>query len=106
VKLSEYYRIMNEIAGRPDPPDHPRVTRKDLDWNDGPGKQGAATISFLDGVPRYLNWYVWDLDFEWMVEQVGKELGRTIKLVEVTGGNGHCAATIEMTAPPASETKP
>jgi len=96
MKLSEYYKMINEVSGHPNPPDDPRITRKDLDFRGGKGKEGSATITFLDGAPVYLNWYVWDLDRKWMFEQVEKELGSKIKLSNFSGGNGHESAELEL----------
>ena len=96
MKLSEYYKMINEVDGVPNPPDDPRITRKDLEFNGGKGKEGAATIIFLDGQPVYLNWYIWDLNHEWMIQQVELELGGKIKLSNWSGGNGHEGADLEM----------
>lgn len=95
MKLSEYYKMISEIGGEIQV-DDPRITRKDLSFNDGPGKQGDATITFLDGIPVYLNWYIWDLDREWMFQQVEKELGKKFKLTNYGGGNGHESAELEV----------
>lgn len=96
MKLSEYYKMINEVSGVTNPPDNPRITRKDLDFNGGKGKEGSAIITFLDGVPVYLNWYIWDLDHQWMIEQVELELGKKIKLSNFSGGNGHQEAELEV----------
>lgn len=96
MKLSEYYKMIAEIDGHPQPPDDPRITRKDLDFRGGKGKEGSATITFLDGEPGYLNWYIWDLDHDWMVKQIEKELGAKIRLFNLTGGNGHNGAELEI----------
>jgi hypothetical protein len=96
MKLSEYYKMINEVDGVPNPPDDPRISIKDLSFNEGKGKEGSVTITFLDGVPVYLNWYIWDLDHNWMVEQVEKELGKKIILSNHCGGNGHCSADLEL----------
>lgn len=96
MKLSEYYRMMAEIDRRPLPEDDPRVKRIDLDFKEGKGKEGSATITFLDDVPVYLNWYIWSLNHEWMVEQIEKTLGKKIKLSNFSGGNGHESADLEI----------
>jgi hypothetical protein len=94
--LSQYYKMINEVDGVPNPPDNPRITRKDLDFRGGKGKEGSATITFLDGEPVALNWYIWDLDTGWMIEQVEKELGGKVILSNYSGGNGHCSADLEL----------
>ena len=94
MKLSDYYKMIREVDGLPPLKEDPRVTRKDLSFNGGKGKEGSATITFLDGSPVYLNWYIWDLDRGWMIEQVEKELGKKIKLANHSGGNGHEGADI------------
>jgi hypothetical protein len=96
MKLSDYYKLINQVSGIPNPSDDPRITRKDLSFNGGKGKEGSATITFLDGQPVYLNWYIWDLDQEWMFQQVEQELGAKIRLSNFTGGNGHCGADLEI----------
>jgi hypothetical protein len=96
MKLSEYYKMINEVDGVSNPPDDPRISRKDLDFRGGKGKEGSATITFLDGVPVYLNWYIWDLNEDWMVEQVETELGGKIMLTNICGGNGHVSADLEL----------
>jgi hypothetical protein len=96
MKLSEYYKMINKVDGVPNPPDNPRITRKDLDFNGGKGKEGSAIITFLDGEPTYLNWYIWDLDHSWMIEQIEKELGGKIILSNHSGGNGHEGADLEL----------
>ncbi len=73
-----------------------RITHKNLKFNEGKGKEGSACITFVDNNPVYLNWFIWNLDHEWMVEQVEKELGAKIKLSNYTGGNGHSGADIEI----------
>lgn len=73
-----------------------RTTHKNLEFREGVGKEGSACITFVDGTPVYLNWFIWNLDHEWMVQQVEKELGVKIKLSNYTGGNGHCGADIEI----------
>lgn len=95
MKLSEYYKMIDDVDGTANPVD-PRITTKDLDFDEGPGKDGACTITFLDGEPVYLNWYVWDLDRSWMFQQVEKELGKKIKLTNFFGGNGHEGADLEV----------
>jgi hypothetical protein len=96
MKLSEYYKMINEVDGIPNPPDNSRIFRKDLSFNEGKGKEGAATITFLDGEPVYLNWYIWDLERQWMIEQVEIELGGKIILSNQSGGNGHEGADLEL----------
>ena len=96
MKLSEYYRLMAEVDGKPLPPDDPRISRKDLNFRGGKGKEGSATITFLDGVPVFLNWYIWDLDGAWMISQVEEELGGKIRLFNHSGGNGHESADLEL----------
>lgn len=96
MKLSEYYKMIREVDGLPPLKEDPRITRKDLSFNGGKGKEGAATITFLNGVPVYLNWYIWNLDHKWMIEQVEKELGKKIKLTNRSGGQGHEGADLEI----------
>lgn len=96
MKLSEYYKLINEVSRVPNKEPDPRITLKDLSFNGGPKKEGSATITFLDGVPVYLNWYIWSLDHNWMLEQVEKELGSKVKLSNLSGGNGHCGADLEL----------
>ncbi len=96
MKLSEYYKLINEIDGKPNPPDDPRITRKDFEFNGPPGQQGSATLTYLDGVPIYLNWYIWDLDLDWMQTQVEAYLGQKIILYNMNGGNGHESADLEL----------
>lgn len=96
MKLSEYYKMINEVDGVPNPEPDPRITTKDLDFKEGKGKEGSASITFLDGVPVYLSWYRWDLDLAWMFEQVEKELGKKFKLTNWSGGNGHESAELEV----------
>lgn len=96
MKLSEYYKMMNEVDGIPNPEPDPRITIKDLSFNGGKGKEGSATITFLDGIPVYLNFYIWDLDLGWMKEQVEQELGAKIILSNWSGGNGHMGAELEI----------
>lgn len=96
MKLSEYYKFINEIDGRPNPEPNSRITLKDLNFNEGKGKEGSATITFLDGEPVALNWYCWDLDYNWLIAQIEHELSKKIKLVNHSGGNGHESAYIEI----------
>jgi hypothetical protein len=96
MKLSEYYKMINEVSGHPNPMDDPRITRIDMSFTGGKGKEGSATITFLDGEPVYLNWYIWDLNHNWMVEQVEAELGKKIELSNYGGGNGHCSADLKV----------
>ena len=96
MKLSEYYKMINEVSGQPNPKPDPRITVVDLDFNEGPGKEGSATITFLDGEPVYLNWYIWSLDRAWMFEQVENKLGSKFKLSNMSGGNGHEGADLEL----------
>lgn len=78
------------------PSDNSRISVKSLSFNDGPGKQGDVTIYFLDGVPVFLNWYEWDLDDDWMISQIEKELNSKIKLSNLSGGNGRFSADLEL----------
>ena len=96
MKLSEYYKMINDVDGIPNKEPDPRITIKDLNFNEGKGKDGSATITFLDGEPVYLNWYIWDLDHNWMVEQIEKELGGKIILSNWGGGNGHNSADLQL----------
>ena len=96
MKLSEYYKMINEVDGVPNPPENPRITRKDMDFKGGKGKDGSCTITYLDGEAVYLNWYIWDLDVEWMFGEVEKELGHKFKLSNWSGGNGHEGAELEL----------
>lgn len=96
MKLSEYYKMINEVSGQPVAEKDPRITYKDLSFDGPPGQQGSCTITFLDGNPIYLNWYIWSLDREWMYQQVEKELGKSIKLSNMSGGNGHEGADLEV----------
>jgi hypothetical protein len=106
MKLSEYYHMINQIDKplwkrifdwiRGEPKQDSRITIKDLEFNGGKGKEGSATITFLNGVPVYLNWYIWDLDHAWMIQQVEQELGAKIKLFNLSGGNGHEGADLEV----------
>ena len=70
-------------------------TFKTLEFDDGKGKDGSATITFKNGEPVYLSWYNWDLDYNWMIEQVEKEIGK-FKLSNHSGGNGHEGAVLEI----------
>lgn len=96
MKLSDYYKMIEKISGQPVPEDDPRVTRKDFDANDGPGRQGSWTITYVDGIPAYLNWYQWQLDLDWMFTEVEKELGSKFKLSNWSGSNGHGGADLEL----------
>lgn len=87
---------MDDLAGVPRTLEAPGVTYKNYDFKEGPGKEGSACISFVDGIPMYLNWYIWNLDHEWMMCQIETDLGMKIKLSNYTGGNGHCGADIEI----------
>lgn len=102
MKLSEYYKMIREVDGLPAAKDDPRITRKDLEFKGGKGKDGSATITYLDGEPVYLNWYNWDLNTKWMFKQVEKELGKKFKLSNWGGGNGHESAELEMLDEPSS----
>ena len=94
--LSGYYRMMNDIDGIPNPKPDPRFTYKNLDFDEEAGKQGSACITFIDGKPKTLNCYVWDLNLDWMKLQVEKELGSKIKLSNASGGNGHLGWDLEL----------
>lgn len=96
MKLSEYYKMIREVDGLPPAKEDPRITKKDLNFNGGKGKDGSATITFLDGAPVYLNWYIWDLDRKWMFEQIEKELGKKFKMKNMNGGQGHESCDIEI----------
>lgn len=96
MKLSEYYEMIAKIDGTSQANPDPRLTRKDLEFNGGKGKDGSATITFLDGKPIYLGWWIWDLDHAWMIEQIEKELGGKIILSNWEGGNGHNGADLEL----------
>lgn len=88
-KLSDHYKMINEIGGIKTPELPSNITLKDLNFDGAKGEQGSATIYYLDGIAFELNWYSWNLDFWWMVSQIEKELGRQINIIEITGGNGH-----------------
>lgn len=88
--------MINEVAGVTNPPSDPRIRTVDLSFNGGPGKEGSATITFLDNEPIYLNWYIWDLNYDYLVHQVEKELGSKINLSNMSGGNGHYSADLEI----------
>jgi hypothetical protein len=96
MKLSEYYKMINKIDGFPDPEPDPRITYTDISFTGGKGKEGSATIIFLDGVPVYLNIWIWDLDLDWAIGQVEQELGSKIVLSNWSGGNGHEGADLEL----------
>lgn len=96
MKLSEYYKIMDKIAGLPEAKEDPRITYKDLTFKGGKGKEGSATIVFLDNIPFQLNCYIWDLDLDYMHGEVEKIIGSKIKFVNNSGGNGHMSWDIEL----------
>lgn len=98
TKLSDYYKMIAEIDGRPLKED-PRVTYFDFDFKEGKGKEGSATITYFEGKPVHLNWYIWDLDRTWMMEQVNAKLGGIAILCNFSGGNGHEGADIQEVVP-------
>lgn len=96
MTLTEYYKMIAEVDGRPIPEQDPRVTNIELAFRGGPGKEGSATIHLLDGVPAALSWYIWDLSDEYLMEQVQAALTVKVKRTNVSGGNGHCYADLEV----------
>lgn len=88
--------MIREVDRLPPIKDDPRITRKDMNFNGPPGQQGDCTITFLDGNPVHLNWYIWNLDIKWMFKQVEKELGKKIRVFNISGGQGHEGGDIEI----------
>lgn len=72
------------------------MSYKNFHFNEGPGKKGCACVTFVDGVPTYLNWFTFELDHEWMMTQLEMNLGLKFKLSDYVGGNGHSGADIEI----------
>lgn len=92
MKLSEYYKSINKTDGEEDA----RITHKDMEFRGPVGKQGSCTITFLDGIPVYLNWHVWNLDINLMFKQVETELGKKIRITNITSNQGHEGGDIEI----------
>jgi hypothetical protein len=66
-----------------------------LDFNEGPGKEGTATIYYKDNEAFGVDYYVWSLEDEYLVQRIEEELGYKIKLYDYSGGNGHHSAKIK-----------
>ena len=96
MNLSDYERLIGEIDGKPSGKLAEGVTTKELDFRGGTGKDGSATIYFKDGKPIMVSWYEWSLEMPYLLEQLGKELGGWVKLIDTRGGNGHYRAVVEL----------
>lgn len=69
--------------------DPPGVTRTELSWSGGKGKDGYATVIYKDGIPVVCQWYSWDLDEAFFFEEIAKVIGPEYENDGVSGGNGH-----------------
>lgn len=72
----------------------PRISFIDFLFDEGPGKDGNACVICLDGIPIHVEYYIWDLDREWMAQQIEQKIGIKMKLTNFGGGNGHEDAEI------------
>ena len=96
MDISRYQELMREIDGRPGEELADGVTKKELSFKEGRGKEGMATVYLKNDEPLIVDWYEWDLDRDWFLEQLCEELGCRIKLINTQGGNGHYQAVIQV----------
>lgn len=96
MDLSRYQELMREIDGQQREELAEGVTKKELSFREGRGKEGRATIYFKDNEPLMVDWYEWDLDRDWFLERLCEELGCRIELIGTEGGNGHYLASIQV----------
>jgi hypothetical protein len=95
--LTEYYEMIAKADGIKLPDPDPRLTNIEISMNGDVGQQGSATIHLLDGIPAGLSWYVWSLTDEYLMEQVHSKLnGIRVEMKNVSGGNGHMYADLEV----------
>lgn len=95
MKLSEYYKMLNQVDGiKSNTEPDPRISIKDLSFDEGPGKNGSATITYLDGEPVYVNWYNWDLNEQWMWSQIEEEIKSPFEIFNLHTNNAHGGAEI------------
>ncbi len=67
TKLSDYYKMINEVDGVKTPELPSNITLKNLNFDAGLGKDGSATIYYLDSIAFKINWYSCSLDFAWLL---------------------------------------
>ncbi len=96
MDYEEYQNLIRQIDGQPPQQLPDGVTTKNLEFTGEKGAQGSATIYFKGGTPLMVAWYDWDLDDHYLLEQLEKELGYTIRLSAISGGNGHFRAALEI----------
>lgn len=80
-------------------PKDPRITKTEVNCKLGPGKDGTWSIYCLKNVPGMVSWYSWNLDHNWMINQIEHLIGWKIKLYNEIEGNGHGYGEIELIEP-------